>query len=109
MTLGDEFARFQSHGKAVRHRFEDAGRHHLLELPDGRPAAGLRRGPLLAELQRLKTPGISAEMPKQDLLDCYGDQLRAVRDEIYPRDSGGHLSQAQTRAAAQFLGAQCHG
>jgi hypothetical protein len=98
-------AAIQTHGKVVRYRTENADRHFLLELPDGRLTEKLRQPELYRELARLRVPGVASAMSKAALMDAYAALLMEIRDETLPPTQIRErvLSRTHMRAAAQFL------
>ena len=65
----------------MRHVHVNADRHGTLELPDGTLAASLRVEPLRQALQRAGIAGITAQMGKTQLLDCFASQIDRVERE----------------------------
>lgn len=71
----------------VRHN--DLTRLQFLLLPDGRRADKVRLAPLMAEMQRLQTPGILPTMSKPQVVECYERHVHAVIQDLRPINHRG--------------------
>lgn len=69
----------------------DTSRREALPMPDGRTAGALRVFELLPEMQRLKIPGIAADMGKGELLKHYETQVVARAEQHQPENVRGKL------------------
>jgi hypothetical protein len=84
--------------------------HDNLVLPDGRAAKNIRLLPLLAELQRLRIPGITPEMGKEALLKAFGEHVTAVVEKMPRADKHPRpLSEAVARQAVRLIEQQAAG